>query len=294
MRKLLLGVVTCFVAFGMNSCKKDEVNPAPTLTFIGGAGYTTGDVSVGAGSTIMIGLNANSEKGTLTNFKIKIGYNGTTAVTVLDSTINTANFKLDSFMRATQNVVGTEDWEISVTDKEGQSKVQTLKITTTSNNSPIATYSAKLLGNQSNATVGSFLSTSTGTIYNQADAKANASMVDILYYHGATNGATLAAPNDSSAATIYNNGTTGLQTWSTKNNTKFEKTTLTATMFDAMINDAGFSNYTPNLSKANALANGDVFAFKTAAGKRGFVKVKTITGTAGTSGSVEIDVKVQQ
>jgi hypothetical protein len=156
----------------------------------------------------------------------------------------------------------------------------------------IRTQTTKLLAGQSNNDAGSFYATAgTGTIYKQADAKANSAAVDFLYYYGANNQATIAAPNDTDAATVYSNATTGLQTWATRNATKFKATTLTAADFNnatpATINTAAEG---ANLAMAKTLAAGNTYAFITAGGKKGLINVANITGTQ--AGSITINVKI--
>ena len=47
-------------------------------------------------------------------------------------------------------------------------------------------------------------------------------------------------------------------------------------------------------TKVNMLAGGDVFAFRTAGGKVGLVKVNSTSGTIAADREIDIDVKVQQ
>lgn len=172
--------------------------------------------------------------------------------------------------------------------------------TPTPTDAGINTYSAKIFGDQSNNSAGSFFATSNGTVYTQANAKANDSIVDLLYYYGATNMATIANPSDADAGTIFNNATTGLQTWTTKNNTQLRETILTAEVFNAISADSTLTQlYTASatgsaMTEATSLAAGDVIAFKTVKNKSGFIKVVSIVENGGSGDYIQVDVKVQK
>ena len=151
----------------------------------------------------------------------------------------------------------------------------------------------KILGAQGSSTGSSFASID-GTVYKIADAKANAAKIDWLYFYGATNLATLASPNDAAAASVFNDPTNGLATWSVRNNTLFKKVTGPVD-WNGIVNDSlimietasGVTN-----SKINSLVVNNYLSFITASGKKGMIKVEAINGND--SGTITISVKVQQ
>ncbi len=191
--------------------------------------------------------------------------------------------------------------EITVIDKEGTSKSSTFDINATSGT---ATGNAVLsqshvLGSHDNATNGSFyasLGDQTGAVYTVTTVAGNENKVDLVYFYGSSNAATLAAPNDADANTL---SALGLTNWTTKNATTFKKESgVDATAFDAMTSDvdiAALESSTISDTKANQLAVGNVIAFETAstspyANKKGLIKVTDVTGAAGT---ISIDVKME-
>lgn len=182
------------------------------------------------------------------------------------------------------------------------SKDEEVTPTPTPTDAGITTYTAVIYGDQANNSAGSFYATTTGTVYTQALAKTNAASVDFLYYYGATNKATLAAPNDAPAATIFDNATNGLQTWSVKNATEIRATLLDAASFDVIVADSTLTDVYDLVATGAAatsstdLAVGDVIAFKTVGNKKGFVKVVAIVenGTTATGDYLKVDVKVQK
>jgi hypothetical protein len=163
----------------------------------------------------------------------------------------------------------------------------------------VNTFSAKMMGGQNNATLGSFLATDNGEVITSSAAGASATVqarVDLVYFFGTTNQASMGAPNDSVVA-IAHTGSTSLPTWTTKNATKFVKTSITAADFSASANDSLVKTVdaaTISGSFVNTLAVGNVVAFKTASGKLGLFHVQSVDGTTGTDRSITINVKVQK
>ena len=163
----------------------------------------------------------------------------------------------------------------------------------------VNTFSARMIGGQNNATLGSFFSTTSGNVITSSAAGADVALqasVDFVYFFGTSNQASIGAPNDTTVA-VAHTGSTSLPTWTTKNATKFVKTTITAADFIASANDSLVKTIdasTINASLTNMLAAGNVVAFKTASGKLGLFHVQSVDGTTGTDRSITINVKVQQ
>lgn len=155
-----------------------------------------------------------------------------------------------------------------------------------------------MLGSQYNTT-GSFFSSTNGQVYTVNTSVANSSLIDLIYYYSAGNGATIGAADDSNIAGVY----TGIANWATKNATRFATTSISTSDFDAITDDTKIATIsTFSDTKEVGLTVGNVFAFKTAAGKKGLVKITNITqGTNTTTkqqdyqfGTIEIVVKVQK
>jgi len=272
----------------LTSCNKDTT--PPTMNFIGGGDYISADVSVVANSAIKAGVNAQSGSSKLTRFQIVRTFNNI-PTTVLDSVISTETFNItvEGFAR---DEAGVERWSFTITDKDGETATLAFNVTTTVGS--IKSYTEKILGSYDNATLGSSFASADGTIYKLAEAKANAAKIDWMYFYGATNQATLAAPNDPDAIDVFS-GSNGPDTWSVKNATKFAKVTFPAgTTWDGITNDIPIINLASGVaeSKVNMLTVGQIVAFKTAAGKMGLIKIEAITGTG--AGSITYSVKVQE
>lgn len=279
------------------SCTKDSEDPmldeTPTITLQVGADYVYKNDTFMVNTPIKIGIRAmaNSSTGAkLVDFTFTRTLSGNTHT--LDSVFSSATFSVD-LLTSTNAQAGVETYIFTVKDKNGKMKAVTLLITTMPGSGAINTFSMKLLGAQANANGSSFASVD-GTVYKLADAKANANKVDWLYYYGASDFATIAAPNDAHAAEVYNNATNGLQTWAKLNATKFKLIT-DAIDFNAITNDLTLLAQTltgVDQTRIPNLKAGDLLAFITDSGKSGILKVESITGTS--DGTLTISVKVQK
>lgn len=300
MKKLvfLLTALLFSGTFFLSSCSKsDNSTPSdqsPTINFVAKAGFVSGDATLTMGQKFSVNIVAlpNASSGSkLVRLTITRVYNNSPSV-VLDTTFSQAS--LDANITAfALGVAGQEKWFYKIIDKNGQSSEISLTITTQAAAGPINTFSMKILGAQNSATGSSFASID-GTVYSLAQAMANQVKIDWMYYSGATDLSSLAAPDDAHAALIFTNATNGLQNWTTKNATRFKLVTGTIS-WDAITDDNVIVQQTATgvtESRLTALAAGNYLAFTTASGKKGMIKVESIN--AGDTGDITISVKVQQ
>lgn len=289
----LFGLMLVSALFILNSCSKDTttdpVDLTPSLSFVGGTGYVSSDVTLDVNEPFKVGITAFSN----TNSSAKLAKLTITRVVnnvphAQDTTFNSSTLNL-TINAVASNLVGQEKWFFKVTDKDNQVKEVSFTITTVAPTGPINAYSMKIMGAQGNTTGSSFASFD-GTVYTLTDAKTNAGKIDWLYYNGATNHATIASPKDSSAAVVYNS----LKTWSVRNNTLFKKVT-NPIVWNDITNDAIIVAQTASgvlNTKITTLQVNDILSFITVTGKKGLLKVESIAGT--TDGTITISVKVQQ
>lgn len=175
----------------------------------------------------------------------------------------------------------------TVTDKDGLSITDEVKVIVNAAATPLTDQGSQELGSHDNATLGSYYSVTEDETYTQSVAGADAtsqSKVDIIFYYGATNEATLAAPNDETVGSTGVNLTTG---WTTKNATKFSTTTVDF----ATATDATIEGLSATASKVTNLEVNDVVYFETVAEEKGLIKITAIT--VGADGSATISVKVK-
>jgi hypothetical protein len=230
--------------------------------------------TVGANSAVTKctpeGFEPANPKGAKVNFKAK-----TTGSLVVDYSIQ---LPADA-------AAGELEVTVTATDENAKTTVATAKIKV---GSLVNTYTTKVLGAHENSN-GSFFASIDGTVYKVADAKTNAAKVDIVYFYGATNKATLASPSDASveAFTTY-----GVTTWSKRNKTLVKEVTLTAAEFDALTYATMDKVGTATTTLVNNLAKDKYVAFKSESGQFGVIKITNIT--EGTTGTIELTIKVQK
>lgn len=287
MRKttFILALLISGIAF-ISSCTKDTT--PPTINFLGGAGYTSSDATIDAGSSVKIGITATSGTAKLASLEIEAVHNNT-PVQLYDTTFSSDTYSRD--FTFTVDEVGETKLIFTITDKDGETAEVFLTITANAVNN-IVTYTEKILGSYDNSAYGSSFASVDGTVYKIADASANSAKIDWMYFYGVSNQATIAAPDDADAATIFT-GTNGLQNWTTKNATRFRKVTEGA-VWDNITTSADIAALATNTTetKANQLLVGNIVAFKTVSNKLGLIKITDIE--TGGAGSIKYDVKVQQ
>lgn len=160
----------------------------------------------------------------------------------------------------------------------------------------IKTYTAVILSDIENPNGSSFFSLEDNQLMQLAAAVSNSEKVDIIYYYGATNKATLCAPADQEVEIFEGlDNTPIIDKFATRNNTKMALITMSENDFNAIVHDGPITNNEPeNTSTAvKNLSVGNVIFSETVGGKKALVLVKNITGGQGTS-EITIEVKIQQ
>lgn len=285
-----------FAGLFLASCSQEE--EPPTLNFIAGSDFVTTDSEVESGDTFTVSITATAGSSEMENLNVTRDGSPLSGYPVSLSGGEQDNYSAELDFIPPLNP-GQYGYTFTITDAEGLTAEETIIITVieaSSAGGPIDEYSAKLLGDFQNQNTGSFFASASGMVYSQSEAKNNSGMVDFCYYHGASNGPTIASPDNSDAQSIYDNSNTGIQTWSQVNNTDFKVTSLSAGEFDAIEDDVTILEESDGASGSDSkkLSQGDVVAFVTDGGKAGLFKVLNITGDPNSNGEIEIDVKVQQ
>lgn len=275
-------------------CKKDDetVSNAPTVSFI--PNQTSVSAAPGSKYQLSVTYEAALKLKSITVYK-KEGSNTSTYKATITAGFNSDTKHIETYSLDVPTT-GSVDYTFEAIDKNDQKTAKTLTVTATgTSGGDYNTYTVVLLGNQ-NSSAGSFYSTATNRVYTQTDAKANSTMIDILHYYGANNKATLASPADGDAGTIFNNPTTGLQTWGKRNDTKFGRMVGGRTAYDAITSSALIATAASN-ANSSAVTNlqpGELVTFRTEAGKYGVAYISEVSGSNTVSGSIKFDVKVQK
>lgn len=287
MRKMnvFFGVGAICLALLMASCGGDTVNNPPVITF-----DATSPIALSPGvSAVTLTGSIVSEAG-LSDVKIfkvtglsEVQLTSITSFSTGEIT-TTDNLNYD-FTYAVTDITEEISIKFTATDKDDQVTSQSIVIQGSAGS--ISSFSAILLGAQTNAEP-SCLDANTGTRYSVNQAT-QAAVIDFVYYYGSSNLATIAAPNDPSINGTGTNPLNWTNDWDPQNATLFGVTTLD--FADVNYGDlSGISGLAD--SKMNDLAVDDIFAFQTVDGKKGLVKVTDLS--TGTSGSITIHVKIQE
>ena len=296
MKKLsfLFAILLIASATFFTSCSKDATTTPPTIMLNAGPGYTASDVSVPVNTVLKIGVIANSTTGKLTNLKISQTISGM-STTILDSTFTAKDALNEDFTITASPVAGVVKLTFRITADDSEYAEASLTITTTS--APINTYTAVLLGGQENPNLGSFYSTIDNAVMKLAAARSNSQTVDMVYYYGATNHASIVAVSDNQLQGVPS--FVECASWPTQNETKFKLTT--GVDWSTITDESGILANATNLdvTHVNQLAVGDIVSFVTAAtssnpGKNGMYKVMEVNGTGGADRSITIEVKIQK
>lgn len=279
----------------------DDVAPKPTINLTSpSSSAVTVETGDSVSFTVVAGANVD-----LATLGATVSYDGgldaivnlTASAATKDTTIakNTTNFTYSGVIVA-RAVAGVEAYTFTITDKDGNSNSTSLTVTVEEPivEEVVSIFSAKMMGGQSNATLGSYMDADAGVVYKSADASTNSALVDLVFSYGETNKNYLAAPNDTDAQTSHSN----VANWSTKNATKFKTSTMTAAEFNGITatDDSKIVAAADGAAstKLNQLAVDQVGAFVTAQGKKGLFKVVSISGTAAADRAIEISVKIQK
>lgn len=290
---LILFMAVIGMAATMTSCEKDDVilDPKPTINFKGGGNYVSSDVTVTEGENFTVGVNAAAN--VETNAKLKsftiVFTSNNVPTTLIDEQLEKAqenNYSKD--FQITLNGVGEGILKAKITDEKGEYAEVSFKVTVKQAGVEVKKKTNVEFGSFNDA-IGSFYGTSNETVYTISQAFQNQALVDIIFFDGATNHNTLAAPDDAEANSIND---FNLVNWTKKNKTRFILTTMTAAEFDAIGEIYQFPEFVEaNAStKANNLAAGNVVYFKTEAGKHGYAKIVDLY-TKGSKAKVDFIVE---
>jgi hypothetical protein len=275
--KFLFAALMMSAAVFVTSCGKDEdeTDPGPSLTIKGGPEYTSADANLLIGASIKVGVvgGKSSVSGNkLTRFRFIYTANNV-PTTLLDTTLNADSFNWETDLEFTG--VGSGRLSFELTDKGGMKVEKGFNVVV--QGPETKKYSNVELGSWNDA-IGSFFATSEGIPYNVTQTStvpANQAKIDFLFFKGATNGNTIASPDDIDANTISD---LKLNLWTTKLQTRFNTTQITAAEFDAIGTNYVFPNFNLNnqATKANQLDPGEVVLFKTQSGKIGLIKIVSL------------------
>jgi len=285
---LLIGFSTLMV---LNSCETTTTVIPPLVTV-----NPTDAVTANPGETVTYQMLVSSETD-LKTASITAKFNST----LLDSK--------DSAFPATvqEAIIG---FSFMVPETMGDGAVLTLTFTASNTEQTVVTrtinvvklpgeintYTAVIMSDLENPVGSSFYSVEDNKLMNINAAIAASGEVDLIYYYGATNKASLCAPADVAVEAFQDSHNESIvKKFTTRNNTKLAPVTMTPAEFAAVTNDLVVIDKQPSTTATTAtkLAVDNVIWCETVTGKKALILVKNITGTQSTS-YITIEVKVQK
>lgn len=312
--KKLSYLLSLFVITGLlfSSCAKDEEeNTPPAVSFLGGTyepwgiARTDSDVTMETGKPLVFGFTASSTTDkNLSRIVITRNYENVSLVTVLDSAVSVPSYTLDIETVSYPNV-GTEVFEIAVTDKNSMTTTISFTVTTTAADPGIHAYTNIELGSYQSSTNSSFASI-TGETFSMQEAEDPAvqSKISWIYFHGNANGHTIMSPVNAIIEQVYPD----VANWTNRNTTLMSKTGLTTEAYDlienknqliiTIINSGAVLSddyHSELLSNPGGFAVGDIIAFETEDGHQGLMKLTAVNpGASIGESTIEYDVKVEK
>jgi hypothetical protein len=288
-------------AFTFTSCTDDGEAASMVLNYsVNGVskGEAAGTIQEAVGSKIDLEATFTMGSNKIEKVQVELAYQGDT-YTLLDTTLSTGIFNASdkTFTYDFSTNVGEKNKVLTLRaiDTQGidTSFVVTIKPTAESiATGKVKTSTAKILGGQNNAN-GSLYSLYLDEVVKLAQGAAMYQVVDLVYYYGATNKATLSSPSADGAKSVYSS----IANWTSRNVTGLLLLSTTATEFDAIDTETKFTTaygtVTPSSDYLATLAVGKVFAMVTSTGKKALVKVKEISA-ASNAGAITIEVKTIQ
>ena len=292
MRRFFPFIVTFgFLLCLLLSCKR-QAGEIPVLSIRSGGQYTPDGSVVPVNGLMIFGIDADGMGSNITNFRITVADENRTYV-VLDSGLNAERL---NWVRSIPKGAGmNETWTFMVMNKARQRAEISLHISrdTSSGWGEILSFPMVIMGMQNNVLTRNFIDARNADMYFPSEVSAAVEpFIDICGYYDPSDEYTLFSPGCSASETYY----PCFSSWAVRNYTAWDiHTPVPAAAFDVAINDSLIIvsyDEAYGKKKYKFASPGLVIPFKTAAGKKGLVKVLQCSGNE--SGTIELSVKIQK
>lgn len=302
MKKKSKKIITLFsisVILAFYACNENEIMPAviPDLNIFLSATTSDGVNLINGGE-----VNLSDTFSIIVSISAEAGFNTLNVSGDVTSTVNRNDLNLasgtedvDITFKINSGSLGVGNIDFEAVDEEGNTATTSFSFVVVSPKAKIQTavilYAP--LGDLSSETFYSILNNETYS-RNEVESTADpiSASIDFGYYYGTSDNASLASPAE---YTIYNLRDAG---WATRNATILSTTAITSAEYLEMItvSDLEVAISGVDLNNANGtvtnLAEGDILMFKTVEDIQGLIHVITISGTDGSDGMIEIEIKL--
>ncbi len=310
---LLLLMLAASLVF--TSCSKDEKDEDPKLTIDASTTPTGSPLRPGAPIRIQFSANKGPDGKNLAEVRVEFASDGGPFSIIAGNTekdLNVASLQrtLNFTARNISGATGTDAYRITVVDRDGKSASRTLTYNIARDTTQPVDKTPKAYNNVTLNNTQGFFSTQNGQRYNNSEAQANASLVDITFFFSPTSRSNLASAPARNNSSLYGNfainwGVVGVE---------YRTTNLTAAQFNNLNDednikpafDAGSPTQvtggnTPGSRITEVEAGGmggqfkagNVIAFRTGLGnKHGLILINSVAPNE--TGSASISIKMEK
>ncbi len=287
--------------FTFTSCSDDDSSPDPTLNFIG----DTTTISPGDNATLKSGemarfsWNVSNGGSDLTRFTIDYVPPGGSSTEIFRKTNLQDNnaTEYSGIFDTTLVKTGEHNFTFRIEEENGNSSERSIAVQVEASNQVQTFQQTLLAAPQGNETSETFYASSDNSTYTKEEADNDGNIqakIDFGYRYSPASG------DDDGAilvnTTNYPSSVYDLSDWTNKKNTQFATTSVSVNEFDniAGSDDAIVNASDPSSNSVKNLNVDDVIAFETDGGKKGLLKVVSITPGFGSNGEIKFQVKIQK
>lgn len=133
MKKIISYIITCTLLTAVASCKKDQdAHVPPNVSFKTDAGYTSGNVTINQGDSVLVGVVITKTEDDLRTLNLSYAYDGatssTTSWTYTMTSAEYTGYNHDYWIHS-RNQAGSEKWIFTVVDRDGNMTQKSITLT---------------------------------------------------------------------------------------------------------------------------------------------------------------------
>ncbi len=133
MKKILtISLLFCLVLLFSKCKKKTDPHIPPGVSFKTGGNYISGNTSVAAGDSVLVGISVVKNEDNLKSFNISYAYDGASTTITLSNYLMTpaeyGGYATDVWIK-TRHQAGSELWVFTILDRDGNLAQQKLTLT---------------------------------------------------------------------------------------------------------------------------------------------------------------------
>jgi hypothetical protein len=298
MKKLVKSVLMLSIASLaiLSSCKKETTDEVTDVTVTITPSPSASLVDVGTVLTLTIEAKGNTDN-KLKKITVTSTQSGSALLSKTLSVNSTTEIVRDTLKKSNE----TYSYTVTVEGEKGSPATKTYTVKTKTVAAGVNVTNAIPLFGQTNGagTNANFMQlTDPHGTFSTSTFVANKAKVDVAFFYGSINKATLTSPSDATMQGLYS----GLN-WTGANVTKLYKTSMTVAEFEAVAtakSDAAITTLAASVatsawvSSISQLSRYNVILYKTAGNKLGLIKVDNLSATGPNDAEISLQVISQK